>query len=70
MIYFLFILSKDEHVSLGECSNGTVRKEHAQGGSKAFVESNIKDVNVSDVDDVKKAHQLNNIEVTTWQEHQ
>ena len=45
---------KCEHVPSGEYSNSTVRKEHAQEGNKTFEESKIKDVDVSDVDDVEE----------------
>ena len=43
-----------ERLSSGEYSNSSERKEHVQGGSKAFEESNTKDVDVSDVDHVDK----------------
>ena len=45
---------KDERVSSGEYSNSTVRKQHVQGGSKAFKKSKTKDVHVNDVDNVEE----------------
>ena len=45
---------KEKCISSGKYRNSTVRKEQVQGGNKAFQGSNMKDVDVNDVDDVKR----------------
>ena len=59
IVAILQLYCNEKSVVLGKYSNSIVKKENVQGGNKAFEESKVKDVDMSDVDDMKEGKNKN-----------